>query len=297
MESLNTIELFCPCIKYISKTNISDFIPEAPVLQPVWDYLRKNHQDALRSPLFPVIISVSTYFILCLFYMTLDFLSTVLPALNRFRIHSEHPVKLQSILKAVQLTLFNHVVFVFPAAIAQWFWRPPLPLEAAAPTILEFTMGVLGCTILFDFQYYFWHMVHHKFRWLYVTFHAIHHEYYEPFCWVTQYMSVWELLSVGLWTTLDPIILQCHALTGYAFMVVNIWISVDDHSGYDFPWSLHNLIPFGLWGGSVKHDTHHLRPTTNFEPFFSHWDWLCGTSSDHNHSSAMTVQKRALYKY
>ncbi|KAG9328214.1 hypothetical protein JZ751_015826 [Albula glossodonta] len=212
--------------------------------------------------------------------------------INKYRIHSDRPVKLQSVLKAVGLTLHNHVVFVFPASIAQWYWRPPLPLEEAAPTVTEFTLGILGCLLLFDFQYYLWHLAHHRSQWLYVTFHAIHHEYPQPFCWVTQYMSAWELVSVGFWTTVDPVLLRCHTLTGYAFMVFNIWVSVDDHSGYDFPWSLHNLVPFGLWGGSVKHDTHHQRPKTNFQPFFSHWDWLCGTSSQHCHSPAMVAKVR-----
>uniref|UniRef100_W5MEI6 Fatty acid hydroxylase domain-containing protein n=1 Tax=Lepisosteus oculatus TaxID=7918 RepID=W5MEI6_LEPOC len=271
MASLCPITLLGPYLDYMKES----------LLQPLWTYLRTNHQEVLRSPLFPVIISVSTYFMACLLYMTLDSLSLVVPGINSYRIHPDQPVKLQSILKAIWLTVYNHVVFVFPAAAAQWYWRPPLPLEEKAPTVLEFTMGILGCTLLFDFQYYFWHMIHHKIQWLYVTFHAIHHEYFQPFCWVTQYMSAWELVSVGFWTTIDPIILQCHILTGYAFMVFNIWISVDDHSGYDFPWSLHNWIPFGLWGGSVKHDTHHQKPMTNFEPFFSHWDWLCGTHSDH----------------
>ncbi|XP_036384650.1 cholesterol 25-hydroxylase-like protein 2 [Megalops cyprinoides] len=269
-----------------------NIIPEKSLFQPIWNYLRENHQDTLRSPLLPVIISVSTYFILCLFYTTLDCLCSVVPSINRYRIHASQPVKLQNVLKALGLTFYNHVVFVFPASVAQWYWRPELPLEEVAPTVPEFTLGVLGCIILFDFQYYLWHLVHHRSQWLYVNFHAIHHEYSRPFCWVTQYMSAWELTSVGFWTTVDPVLLRCHTITGYAFMVFNIWVSVDDHSGYDFPWSIHNLVPFGLWGGSVKHDTHHRRPTTNFEPFFSHWDWLCGTNSEYHHSPAMAAEKK-----
>ncbi|XP_048875055.1 cholesterol 25-hydroxylase-like protein 2 [Brienomyrus brachyistius] len=271
---------------------IVTMIPEKPPLQLIWDYLRTNHKEMLRSPLFPIVVSVSTYFITCLFYTTLDGLSTLVPALNRYRIHPDQPIKLSGVLKAVMLTLYNHLVFVFPASVAQWYWRPPLPLEERAPTALEFTLGILGCILLFDFQYYLWHLAHHRSQWLYVTFHAIHHEYSKPFCWVTQYMSAWELASVGFWTTVDPVLLHCHHLTSTVFMVFNIWISVDAHSGYDFPWSLQNLIPFGLWGGSVKHDAHHRCPTTHFQPYFSHWDWLCGTNSGNFKSSAIARKRK-----
>ncbi|MFT7815616.1 cholesterol 25-hydroxylase-like protein 2 [Arapaima gigas] len=271
-------------------------IPEKSPLQVLWDYLCQNHGEMLRSPLCPVVISVAMYFIACLFYTILDGLSSVMPAVNRYRIHSEQPVKLKSVLKALALTFYNHIVFVFPASVAQWYWRPPLPLEDTAPTVMEFTVHILGCMVLFDSQYYLWHWAHHKSKWLYATFHAVHHEFSQPFCWVTQYMSAWEVASVGFWTTINPVLLGCHSLTGFFFMMFNIWVSVDDHSGYDFPWSLHNVIPFNLWGGSPKHDTHHRSPSTNYAPYFSHWDWVSGTSSDYLVSPAMAEKKKRGHK-
>lgn len=36
------------------------------VLWPLWDCLRLNYKDCLRSPLFPVILTVSSYFFSCL---------------------------------------------------------------------------------------------------------------------------------------------------------------------------------------------------------------------------------------
>ena len=38
---------------------------------------------------------------------------------------------------------------------------------------------------------------------------------------------------------------------------------------------LHHWLPF--FGGSLHHDMHHQRPNTNFEPFFTVLDILCGT--------------------
>jgi len=54
-----------------------------------------------------------------------------------------------------------------------------------------------------------------------------------------------------------------------------IQVSVDAHIGYDLPFLPHHWAPF--WGGSIKHDMHHQRPLTNFQPFFNWWDRLFGT--------------------
>ncbi|KAG9328215.1 hypothetical protein JZ751_011829 [Albula glossodonta] len=272
--------------------NLTFGLPEKSVLQPVWDYLLDNYQSTLRSPVFPVLLSVSTYLLLVMLFTILDVLALSWPTINRYKIHPENPVTWGDIVRTLGLTTYNHLIYIFPAAVGQWLWRPPIPLPKEAPSLSEFLLGILGCTILFDFQYYLWHLLHHKISWLYRTFHAIHHHYKEPFSLVTQYLSAWELFSVGFWTTVDPVLLQCHCLTTWGFMLFNIWISTDDHCGYDFPWSLHNLVPFGLWGGSVKHDAHHQRPNTNFAPFFSHWDWLGGTTSNLACSSALEGRKK-----
>ena len=253
-------------------------LSEHPILQPAWDYLRQNHESTLRSPLFPVLLSVSTYLLLVLLYTILDLLAPTWPSIRRYQIHPDHTVTWANIGNTLALTTYNHLLYIFPAAVAQWLWRPPVPLPNEAPSMAAFLLGILGCTVVFDFQYYLWHVLHHRVGWLYSTFHAIHHQYRQPFSLVTQYLSAWELFSVGLWTTVDPVLLQCHCLTGWAFMIFNVWVSAEDHCGYDFPWAMHRLVPFGLWGGVLRHDVHHLHPGTNFAPFFTHWDWLAGTA-------------------
>ncbi|XP_058608039.1 cholesterol 25-hydroxylase-like protein 1, member 2 isoform X2 [Onychostoma macrolepis] len=223
----------------VFETIWESFQSKDSVLQPMWDYVRLNHSETLRSPLFPVILTVASYFVLCLPYLVCDIM-----------------------------------------AVAQWIWRPPVPLPEQAPTLLELAGGVTGSLLLFDLQYFIWHFLHHKIRWLYVTFHAIHHNYSAPFALATQCLSGWELVTVGFWTTLNPILLRCHLLTTWMFMVVHVYVSVEDHCGYDFPWSTSRLIPFGVYGGPSKHDVHHQKPNTNFAPHFSHWDKLFGTHAD-----------------
>uniref|UniRef100_A0A8C7GIA5 Cholesterol 25-hydroxylase like 2 n=1 Tax=Oncorhynchus kisutch TaxID=8019 RepID=A0A8C7GIA5_ONCKI len=216
--------------------------PEPSVLQPVWNYLLKYHQAEPQSPLFPVVISVSTYLLLVTLYTLLDVLAPSWPTLNRYKLHPDRPVT------------WDNIWTTLPSHCAPVVWRPPIPLPRKAPTLTSFLLGILGCTVVFDFQYYLWHLLHHRVPWLYCTFHAMHHQYLQPFSLVTQYLSAWELISVGFWTTVDPLLLQCHCLTTWCFMV------------------------FTICGGPPKHDAHHQMPGANFAPFFFHWDWLGGTN-------------------
>ena len=96
-----------------------------------------------------------------------------------------------------------------------------------------------------------------------------------PSCWVTQYLHPYELTVVGICTTTTPWLFAAHPLTHWSFLLLCIALSVDAHVGYDLPLSAHHWAPF--WGGSLKHDMHHQRPLTNFQPFFNWFDRLFGT--------------------
>ena len=97
-----------------------------------------------------------------------------------------------------------------------------------------------------------------------------------PSCWVTQYLHPYELVVVGLFTCTCPWLFAAHPLTQWSFMLLSIALSIDAHLGYDLPLAPHRLAP-SLLGGAVKHDMHHQRPLTNFQPFFSWFDRLAGT--------------------
>ncbi|XP_055011574.1 cholesterol 25-hydroxylase-like protein 1, member 2 [Boleophthalmus pectinirostris] len=251
------------------------------LLQPLWDSLRVHYADYLRSPLFPVILTVSSYFIFCAPYVVCDLMGDRWPWVQKYKLQPNVRPTYATMLHCAGVTLWNHLFLVFPASVAQWAWRPPVDLPENAPTLPEFVTGVIGNLLLFDFQYYIWHLLHHRIRWLYVTFHAIHHKYSSPFALATQCLGGWELLTVGFWTTLNPILLKCHLLTTWAFMVVHVYVSVEDHCGYDFPWSISRLVPFGVYGGPNMHDVHHQKPTRNFAPHFGHLDRLFGTHAEY----------------
>ncbi|XP_061051345.1 cholesterol 25-hydroxylase [Eubalaena glacialis] len=244
-------------------------------LQPLWDRLR-TWEALIQSPFFPVVFSITTYVGFCLPFVVLDVLCPWVPALRRYKIHPDFSPSAWQLLPCLGQTLYQHVVFVFPMTLLHWATSPAL-LPREAPELLQLVRHVVLCLLLFDTEFFVWHVLHHKVPWLYRTFHKMHHQNPSPFALATQYMSVGELFSLGFFDMMNVLLLQCHPLTVLTFHVVNIWLSVEDHSGYDFPWSTHKLVPFGWYGGVEHHDLHHSQFTCNFAPYFTHWDRILGT--------------------
>ncbi|XP_030621195.1 cholesterol 25-hydroxylase-like protein 1, member 1 [Chanos chanos] len=249
------------------------------LLQPLWNYLIFHHYSLVSSPFFPVLLAFSSYFIFSLPFAIVDLLGERASVFYRYKIQKERRPTLRMMAKSLGMAVYNHLVFVVPAVVINNVVMPAPPLPTVAPTLWELVSGGLGALLIFDTQYFLWHMVHHKNPHLYKWVHAIHHDYISPFSWSTQHLSAVELMTVGFWSNLDPILLQCHPLTTWTLTVFSIWLSVEDHIGYDLPWTPSHLVPFGLLGGAMAHDMHHQKPSSNFAPFFSHWDKLFGTAS------------------
>ncbi|KAL2078347.1 hypothetical protein ACEWY4_026032 [Coilia grayii] len=245
------------------------------LLQGIWDWVLV-HDHWLRSPFFPVLFSLGTYLLFCLPYVVLDILSPHVELISCYKIQQKHHVSWRVMWTCLVHSVYNHVVFIFPLTVIHWCWRQvSFPVEA--PHVLKVAQDLVTCLLLFDFQYFVWHMLHHKVPWLYRTFHKVHHKYTSTFALCTEYSGMWETLSLGFFAAITPQLLGCHPLTELLFFVLNIWLSVEDHCGYDFPWATHRLVPFGLYGGAPHHDLHHLKFKSNYAPYFTHWDRLFGT--------------------
>uniref|UniRef100_A0AAZ3PGZ2 Fatty acid hydroxylase domain-containing protein n=1 Tax=Oncorhynchus tshawytscha TaxID=74940 RepID=A0AAZ3PGZ2_ONCTS len=225
------------------------------LLQTLWDKIRAQ-EDFLRSPLFPVLFSMTLYLSCCLPYLCLDTLSSRVALVHRYKIQSQSRVTWAMAWSCLATSLHTHAVFIFPLT----------------PGSLRVAWDVLACLLLFDLQYFVWHVLHHKVPWLYRTIHKVHHRYTATFALTLTFSGQYNRLSVHLRP--DPNLLGCHPLTKMFFFTLNIWLSVEDHSGYDLPWAPHRLVPFGLYGGSPHHDLHHLKFMVNYAPYFTHWDRL-----------------------
>ncbi|XP_044070211.1 cholesterol 25-hydroxylase-like protein [Siniperca chuatsi] len=248
---------------------------ERLLLQILWDWLREQ-QSLLRSPFFPVLFSLTVYLSFCLPYLCLDLLCSRLILVRCFKIQPQSKVTWAKAWRCLRKIFHNHVCFIFPLSVVHWYWRPVF-FPPLAPEMLSVVINVLACLLLFDMQFFLWHLLHHKVPWLYHVFHTEHHLYTAAFSLMTEYTGIWEMLSLSFFTTLNPALLDCHPLTEMLFYVTNMYLSVEAHSGYDFPWSPHRLVPFGLYGGAQHHNLHHLKSKVNYAPYFTHWDRLFGT--------------------
>lgn len=77
---------------------------------------------------------------------------------------------------------------------------------------------------------------------------------------------------------------RAHPFSRTLFNIVAIYLISEAHSGYDFPWSSHNVLTF--IAGPVIHSKHHSQGSCNFAKFFVWCDVLFSTLSTWRHSWA-----------
>ncbi|XP_053319697.1 cholesterol 25-hydroxylase-like protein 1, member 1 [Spea bombifrons] len=251
---------------------------ECLFLQTFWDYIIHEFGGLVTCPFFPVLLAFSGYICFSFPFALLDVLGEQCHFFYKYKIQKKTRPTVKMMCLCIWRSVFNHVVYVLPMVMLSWVCMPPLALPSEAPSVYTLFGEVFGCLLLFDFQYFMWHVLHHKNKWLYKKVHAVHHKYVAPFSWASQNLGGYELMAIGFWSNNNPIALGCHPLTSWICNLLSIWMSVNDHIGYDFPWSLSHILPFRLYGGALAHDLHHQRPEKNFAPFFSHWDLIFGTS-------------------
>lgn len=136
-----------------------------------------------------------------------------------------------------------------------------------------------------DAFHYWAHRALHTFPKLYKIVHKQHHEFAAPFGLAAEYAHPYEVLILSMGTFIGPLMYclytggEFHVFTMLVWSVVRTFQAVDAHSGYDFPWSLHNILPF--WSGAEHHDYHHQAFVGNYSTSFRWWDYFCGTDKNY----------------
>ena len=266
-------------MEYIQKTfvlNVSRSLPwtheDYRLLQPIWDQFK-------LSPGFTIVFSILFYFIAVLPWTIIDLYGKDWKWIQKYKIQPDKQVTWPLMKKAIVLTIWNHILYVLPLTVAFWVFTPPVEQPRLAPPVLEMVWHCIGAIAIFDLEFYIWHYIHHKVRFLYKHVHALHHQYRSPNAWVTQYFHPMELITLGFFSTTSPWVFNSHPLTCYTFQFFSLLAALDNHIGYDLPFMPHHWFPF--WGGSVKHDMHHQKPLTNYAPFFNYLDKIFGTYCPH----------------
>ncbi|KAJ3020853.1 C-4 sterol methyl oxidase [Thoreauomyces humboldtii] len=147
------------------------------------------------------------------------------------------------------------------------------------PALSTVVMSCIFCLIVEDAYHYWVHRLMHHPK-LYRHVHKIHHEFQAPFGITAEHAHPIEVLVLGQGFFLGPVILllagvDMHVITMAAWLALRLLETVDVHAGYDFPWSLHKLLPF--LGGAEFHDYHHMAFVGNYSSSFRWWDWMFGT--------------------
>ncbi|XP_051277368.1 cholesterol 25-hydroxylase-like protein isoform X2 [Dicentrarchus labrax] len=241
----------------------------APVLQGLWEYVRAEQEEILLSPYLPATYAFLTHVLLCAPFLALDALASVCPRVQMWRIptRSGPPPSLKRWFDCFWRVLYRYLTSVLPAtALFQILRSPTLP--EVAPSCWRLFVEVFACFLLFDMLFFIWHFFMH-------SVHQLHHQHHVTFALAAQDASAAELLSLLLLALSSAWVVGCHPLSEALFHLLNSWLAVEDHCGYDLPWALHRLLP--CLGGAPYHQAHHVIFRGNYAPYFTHWDHLFGT--------------------
>ncbi|ODH45661.1 hypothetical protein GX48_08260 [Paracoccidioides brasiliensis] len=156
----------------------------------------------------------------------------------------------------------------------------------------------ITATFLLDTWQYFLHRGMHMNKWLYTTFHSRHHRLYVPYAFGALYNHPFEgFLLDTAGAGLSFLITGMTNRQGMCFYTFSTIKTVDDHSGYVFPF---DPLQHFTSNNAAYHDIHHQSwgIKTNFsQPFFTFWDGLLNTRwSGGDVSSRYERSRRAAQK-
>ncbi|XP_047448195.1 cholesterol 25-hydroxylase-like protein [Mugil cephalus] len=248
----------------------------APILQGLWEYVKAGQEDVLCSPYLPASCAFLTHVLLCAPFLVLDALGSVCQRIRSWRIAagSGPPPSLRRWFKCFLRVLYKYTCAVLPAtAFFQSLRSPKLP--ELAPSCWQLCVEVTACCLLFDTFFFIWHYTMHRTPRLYRSIHQEHHQHHVPFALAAQDASSAELLSLLLLALSSAWLTGCHPLSEVLFHLLNSWLAVEGHCGYNLPLALHRFLP--CVGGAPHHQAHHSLQSCNYAPYFTHWDHLFGT--------------------
>jgi sterol desaturase/sphingolipid hydroxylase (fatty acid hydroxylase superfamily) len=165
---------------------------------------------------------------------------------------------------------FELWVYVLP--LLTWDVLAPRRHRRLAPFGAPTTVGILGGVaaglLLYDFLFFCGHVVMHRVPWIYRTVHAKHHKIQEVRAGdIVRLSLVEEVLEVGF-SIVALNLLSVHPLARSLYNVVITFLLTELHSGFDFPWSPQNVVPFGIATGSRRHHYHHRNGRHYYQKFF-----------------------------
>lgn len=183
--------------------------------------------------------------------------------------------------QCAKFVLLQHFTVELPQI---WLFHPAahffgMSTSVPFPSLTTMAYQIAIFFVVEDMWHYWLHRMLHT-PLLYKRVHKLHHQYSAPFGLAAEYASPIEVMilalgSVGVPVAWAAITGNLHILTMYTWITLRLFQAIDAHSGYEFPWSLHNIFPF--WAGADYHDVHHEKFLGNYSSSFRWWDQILGT--------------------
>eukprot|EP00300_Choanocystis_sp_HF-7_P006034 c14439_g1_i2.p1 GENE.c14439_g1_i2~~c14439_g1_i2.p1 ORF type:complete len:212 (+),score=28.33 c14439_g1_i2:181-816(+) len=192
---------------------------------------------------------------------------------DRFKCQRKFPNS-NVVISAIKQACFNHFFVAIPLS---FLLVGNVTLETQLlPRPLDAGLSIALFMVIEDTTFYWCHRGLHASPFLYKTIHKIHHQCQIPVGVCSENTHPIEFVFSNILPLMaGPLLLRSHLCTTWLWIVWRIGATVDDHCGYDFPWSFYRVVPFS--GSATFHDLHHSVNTGNYGSFFQWWDLVCAT--------------------
>ncbi|CCF58998.1 hypothetical protein KAFR_0F04030 [Kazachstania africana CBS 2517] len=260
--------------------NIARNQPQLNVMEQYWAawYTWMNN-DILATGLMFFLLHEFVYFSRSLPWFIIDHI----PYFRRWKLQPTKIPSTKEQLICLKSVLLSHFLV---EAIPIWTFHPMcqklgITIEVPFPHYKTMLKEICLFFVLEDMWHYWGHRLFH-YGVLYKYIHKQHHKYAAPFGLSAEYAHPVETMTLGFGTVGMPILYvmytgKLHLFTLCIWVVFRLFQAVDSHSGYDFPWSLHNFLPF--WAGAEHHDLHHHYFIGNYASSFRWWDYCLDTEA------------------
>ncbi len=164
------------------------------------------------------------------------------------------------------------LAYLIPILVYDVFYpRRKLPTEGPGG-FFKVVGDIAFAIFVYDLLFFPLHVAMHKVKRL-RNFHVLHHENkgrLKPQDTLRHSIVDGTMQVATNIVVLNTLKLHPFTRMWYNFVITEMLVSI--HSGLDFPWMAHNVVPFGILGGSRRHEQHHSTGTEYFQQFFTYLD-------------------------
>lgn len=126
---------------------------------------------------------------------------------------------------------YDVLSYKFMIMIMIWLQMIGIRTSLPLPSCSEVLCQLLVYFLVEDYANYWLHRMLHN-EWGYNRIHRVHHEYTAPIGFAAPYAHWAEIIILGLASFLGPLIVPCHMVTFWLWMIVRQMEAVETHSGY-----------------------------------------------------------------